>query len=380
MKTRYFDHAATTAVAEEVKDEMLPYFTENYGNASALYDLGKKSKEAINIARGRVARAINAKPNEIYFTSCGTESDNLILKGIAKAYRNKGNHIITSKIEHPAILNSCRSLEKEGVRVTYLNVDKNGFVDLRELEKAINKDTILISIMMANNEIGTIEPVQEIAEIAHINNVIFHTDAVQAIGNIKIDVKKLGIDAISMSAHKFYGPKGVGVLYVDENINFVPIQNGGHQEDDKRAGTENVAGIVGLGKAIEIANQGIEEYNNKLLNLRNYFLERIRVIPYTKINGDLDKRLSGNINISFLGVDNRDIMKELNKKGICVSAGSACSSGFIRTSHVLSAIGLSEGIARGTIRITFGRENTKEDIDYLVDILEETIKKLRIQN
>ena len=380
MKIRYFDHAATTAVAEEVKDEMLPYFTENYGNASALYDLGKKSKEAINIARGRVARAINAKPNEIYFTSCGTESDNLILKGIAKAYRNKGNHIITSKIEHPAILNSCRSLEKEGVRVTYLNVDKNGFVDLRELEKAINKDTILISIMMANNEIGTIEPVQEIAEIAHINNVIFHTDAVQAIGNIKIDVKKLGIDAISMSAHKFYGPKGVGVLYVDENINFVPIQNGGHQEDDKRAGTENVAGIVGLGKAIEIANQGIEEYNNKLLNLRNYFLERIRVIPYTKINGDLDKRLSGNINISFLGVDNRDIMKELNKKGICISAGSACSSGFIRTSHVLSAIGLSEGIARGTIRITFGRENTKEDIDYLVDTLEETIKKLRIQN
>ena len=380
MKIRYFDHAATTAVAEEVKDEMLPYFTENYGNASALYDLGKKSKEAINIARGRVARAINAKPNEIYFTSCGTESDNLILKGIAKAYRNKGNHIITSKIEHPAILNSCRSLEKEGVRVTYLNVDKNGFVDLRELEKAINKDTILISIMMANNEIGTIEPVQEIAEIAHINNVIFHTDAVQAIGNIKIDVKKLGIDAISMSAHKFYGPKGVGALYVDENINFVPIQNGGHQEDDKRAGTENVAGIVGLGKAIEIANQGIEEYNNKLLNLRNYFLERIRVIPYTKINGDLDKRLSGNINISFLGVDNRDIMKELNKKGICVSAGSACSSGFIRTSHVLSAIGLSEGIARGTIRITFGRENTKEDIDYLVDTLEETIKKLRIQN
>lgn len=380
MKIRYFDHAATTAVVEEVKDEMLPYFTENYGNASALYDLGKKSKEAINIARGRVARAINAKPNEIYFTSCGTESDNLILKGIAKAYRNKGNHIITSKIEHPAILNSCRSLEKEGVRVTYLNVDKNGFVDLRELEKAINKDTILISIMMANNEIGTIEPVQEIAEIAHINNVIFHTDAVQAIGNIKIDVKKLGIDAISMSAHKFYGPKGVGVLYVDENINFVPIQNGGHQEDDKRAGTENVAGIVGLGKAIEIANQGIEEYNNKLLNLRNYYLERIKVIPYTKINGDLDKRLSGNINISFLGVDNRDIMKELNKKGICVSAGSACSSGFIRTSHVLSAIGLSEGIARGTIRITFGRENTKEDIDYLVDTLEETIKKLRIQN
>lgn len=380
MKIRYFDHAATTAVAEEVKDEMLPYFTENYGNASALYDLGKKSKEAINIARGRVAREINAKPNEIYFTSCGTESDNLILKGIAKAYRNKGNHIITSKIEHPAILNSCRSLEKEGVRVTYLNVDKNGFVDLRELEKAINKDTILISIMMANNEIGTIEPVQEIAEIAHINNVIFHTDAVQAIGNIKIDIKKLGIDAISMSAHKFYGPKGVGVLYVDENIDFVPIQNGGHQEDDKRAGTENVAGIVGLGKAIEIANQGIEEYNNKLLNLRNYFLERIRVIPYTKINGDLDKRLSGNINISFLGVDNRDIMKELNKKGICVSAGSACSSGFIRTSHVLSAIGLSEGIARGTIRITFGRENTKEDIDYLVDTLEETIKKLRIQN
>lgn len=379
MKIRYFDHAATTAVAEEVKDEMLPYFTENYGNASALYDLGKKSKEAINIARGRVARAINAKPNEIYFTSCGTESDNLILKGIAKAYKNIGNHIITSKIEHSAILNSCKSLEKEGFKVTYLNVDKNGFVDLEELKKAINRDTILISIMMANNEIGTIEPIQKIAEIAHKNNIIFHTDAVQAIGNIKIDVKKLEIDALSMSAHKFYGPKGVGALYVDENINFVPIQDGGHQEDNKRAGTENVAGIVGIGKAIEIANQEIEEYNMKLLDLRNYFLEKIKVIPYTQINGDINKRLPGNINISFLFVNNKDIIRELNKKGICVSVGSACSCGEIRTSHVLSAIGLSEGIARGTIRITLGKENTKEDIEYLVDSLKEIIKKLRLQ-
>ena len=379
MKIRYFDHAATTAVAEEVKKEMLPYFCENYGNASSLYDLGKKSKEAINIARGKVARAINAKPEEIYFTSCGTESDNLSLKGIAKAYRKKGNHIITSVIEHPAILNSCKSLEKEGFRVTYLNVDKNGFIDLQDLKKAINKDTILISIMMANNEIGTIEPIEEISKIAHQNNIIFHTDAVQAIGNIKIDVRKMGIDALSMSAHKFYGPKGVGAIYINENVKFIPIQNGGHQEFDKRAGTENVAGIVGLGKAIEIANNEILDCNKKLLDLRKYFLQRIKIIPYIQINGDLEKRLSGNINISFLFTNNKDIITELNKKGICVSAGSACSSGLLRTSHVLSAIGLSEGIARGTIRITLGKENTKEDIDYLVESLEEIIKKLRIQ-
>lgn len=379
MKTRYFDHAATTAVAEEVKKEMLPYFCENYGNASSLYDLGKKSKEAINIARGKVARAINAKPEEIYFTSCGTESDNLSLKGIARAYRNKGNHIITSVIEHPAILNSCKSLEKEGFKVTYLSVNKYGFIDLQELKNAINKDTILISIMMANNEIGTIEPIEEISKIAHQNNIIFHTDAVQAIGNIKIDVRKMGIDALSMSAHKFYGPKGVGALYINENVKFIPIQNGGHQEFDKRAGTENVAGIVGLGKAIEIANNEILDYNKRLLDLREYFLRKIKIIPYIQINGDLEKRLSGNINISFLFTNNKDIIRELNKKGICVSAGSACSSGEIRTSHVLSAIGLSEGIARGTIRITLGKENTKEDIDYLVNVLEEIIKNLRIQ-
>ena len=379
MKIRYFDHAATTAVAEEVKKEMLPYFCENYGNASSLYDLGKKSKEAINIARGKVARAINAKPEEIYFTSCGTESDNLSLKGIAKAYRKKGNHIITSVIEHPAILNSCKSLENEGFRVTYLNVDKNGFINLQDLKNAINKDTILISIMMANNEIGTIEPIEEISKIAHQNNIIFHTDAVQAIGNIKIDVRKMGIDALSMSAHKFYGPKGVGALYINENVKFIPIQDGGHQEFDKRAGTENVAGIVGLGKAIEIANNEILDYNKKLLDLRKYFLQRIKIIPYIQINGDLENRLSGNINISFLFTNNKDIITELNKKGICVSAGSACSSGEIRTSHVLSAIGLSEGIARGTIRITLGKVNTKEDIDYLVDTLEEIIYKLRIQ-
>ena len=379
MKTRYFDHAATTAVAEEVKKEMLPYFCENYGNASSLYDLGKKSKEAINIARGKVARAINAKPEEIYFTSCGTESDNLSLKGIARAYRNKGNHIITSVIEHPAILNSCKSLEKEGFKVTYLSVNKYGFIDLQELKNAINKDTILISIMMANNEIGTIEPIEEISKIAHQNNIIFHTDAVQAIGNIKIDVRNMGIDALSMSAHKFYGPKGVGALYINENVKFIPIQNGGHQEFDKRAGTENVAGIVGLGKAIEIANNEILDYNKRLLDLREYFLRKIKIIPYIQINGDLEKRLSGNINISFLFTNNKDIIRELNKKGICVSAGSACSSGEIRTSHVLSAIGLSEGIARGTIRITLGKENTKEDIDYLVNVLEEIIKNLRIQ-
>jgi len=380
MKTIYFDHAATTAVAREVKEAMDPYFCENYGNASSLYDLGYKSKEAINEARIKVAKVLNAKPNEIYFTSCGSESDNLALKGVARANRQKGNHIITSKIEHPAVLNTCKQLEKEGFKVTYLNVNKNGFVDLEELKNSINSNTILVSIMFANNEIGTIQPIKQIANIAHKYNAIFHTDAVQAVGNVKIDVQEMGIDLLSMSAHKFYGPKGVGALYVRKNVNFVQLQNGGHQENDKRAGTENVAGIVGLGKAIELADKNMEENNKKLLELRQYFLEQIKnKMPYIRINGDLNNRLPGNINISFLYVNGKDIVKMLANYGICTSSGSACSSGLPQPSHVLLAMGLNEGIAKSSLRITLGKENTKEDIDYLVKALEESIKKLMLQ-
>ena len=380
MKTIYFDHAATTAVAPEVKEAMEPYFCENYGNASSLYELGYKSKEALNIARVNVAKAINAKPNEIYFTSCGSESDNLAIKGVARAHRQNGNHIITSRIEHPAVINTCRQLEKEGFRVTYLNVDKNGFIDLEELKNSINSKTILVSIMFANNEVGTIEPIKEISRIVHSNNAIFHTDAVQAVGNIKIDVKEMGIDLLSMSAHKFYGPKGVGALYVRDSIDFIQLQNGGHQENDKRAGTENVAGIVGLGKAIEMANGNVRQNNEKLLNLRNYCIEQIKNrIPYIRINGDPNSRLPGNINISFLYVNGKDLVKLLAKKGICTSSGSACSSGLPRPSHVLLAMGLSEDIASSALRITLGKENTKEEIDYFVGELEKIVVNLRTE-
>ena len=380
MKTIYLDHAATTAVAPVVKEAMDPYFCENYGNASALYELGYKSKDAINIARKNVARVLKAKSNEIYFTSCGSESDNLAIKGVARAYRKKGNHIITSKIEHPAVLNTCRQLEKEGFRVTYLNVDKNGFIDLEELKNSINSRTILVSIMFANNEVGTIEPIKKISKIAHSNNTIFHTDAVQAVGNIKIDVQEMGIDLLSMSAHKFYGPKGVGALYVKEGINFMQLQNGGHQENDKRAGTENVAGIVGLGKAIEIANDNVMQNNEKLLNLRNYCIEQIKNrIPYIRINGDLNSRLPGNINLSFLYVKGKELVRLLAKRGICTSSGSACSSGLPQPSHVLLAMGLSEDIASSALRITLGKENTKEEIDYFVDELEKIVINLRTE-
>lgn len=380
MKTIYLDHAATTAVAPEVKEAMEPYFCENYGNASSLYELGFVSKEAINIARGKVARALNAKPTEIYFTSCGSESDNLAIKGVARANWKNGNHIITSKIEHPAVLNTCRQLEREGFRVTYLDVDKNGIIDIEELKNSINSKTILVSIMFANNEVGTIEPIKEISKIVHRNNAFLHTDAVQAVGNVQIDVQEMGIDLLSMSAHKFYGPKGVGALYVREGINFIQLQNGGHQENDKRAGTENVAGIVGLGKAIEQATTNISQNNERIVELRNYCIEQIKNrIPYIRINGALSSRLPGNINISFLYVKGKDLVRLLAKKGICTSSGSACSSGLPQPSHVLLAMGLSEDIANSALRITLGKENTKEDIDYFVDELEEIVTNLRTE-
>ncbi len=377
-KIRYFDHAATTATKEEVLKEMLPYFTLNYGNASSIYSIGRKSKKAVEEARHKVAKAIGAEAKEIYFTSCGSESDNLAIKGVAFANKEKGNHIITTKIEHPAVLHTCQHLEREGFKVTYLNVDSEGLISLKELEEAITPQTILISVMFANNEIGTIEPIKEIGEIAKKHNIYFHTDAVQAVGNVRINVNELNIDLLSMSAHKFYGPKGMGALYVRSGVKFEKIQDGGHQERNMRAGTENVAGIVGLGKAIELAYENFDKYNKKLTDLRDYyFLQVEEKIPHIKINGHRTKRLPGNANISFKFIEGESLLLYLDARGICASSGSACTSGTLDPSHVLLAIGLPHEIAHGSLRITFGDDNTKEDVDFLVETLVEIVAKLR---
>ena len=375
---KYFDHAATTGVKEAVLKEMLPYFNIEYGNASSIYGIGRRAKRAIEEARGKVAKVINAKPNEIYFTGCGSESDNLAIKGIARAMREKGNHIITSKIEHHAVLNSCKSLEQEGFVVTYLNVDEKGLINLQELKDSITDKTILITIMTANNEIGTVEPIEEIGKIAKEKNIYFHTDSVQAIGNIKIDVQKMNIDSLSMSAHKFYGPKGVGALYVREGVPFTKIQDGGHQEKDKRAGTENTAGIVGLGKAIELAYKNIDEYNNKLQGLRDYYIKKVETeIPDAILNGDRIKRLPGNANISFKNVDGGDLLLKLDENGICASTGSACNTGSAAPSHVLVAIGLQPEYLQGSLRTTFGDDNSRDDVDYLIKYLKQAVKECR---
>ena len=374
MKIRYFDHAATTPVREEVIKEMLPYFGVEYGNASTIYSLGRNAKKAMKEARRRVAKALNAEMNEIYFTSCGSESDNLAIKGFAYANKDKGNHIITTKIEHHAVLDSCKTLEKQGFNVTYLGVDEKGRISLEELTNAITNQTILISIMFANNEIGTIEPIEEIGKIAKEKNIAFHTDAVQAIGNVKIDVKRLNIDMLSLSGHKFYAPKGVGALYVKNGINFTKLQDGGGQENNKRAGTENVAEIVGLGKAIEIIYNEYEEYNESLKKLRDHYITRVlNEIKDSKVNGDMLRRLSGNANISFKNVMGSKLLFELDKYGICASVGSACSTNNVEPSHVLTAIGLDKDLIEGTLRVSFGKDNTIDDVDYLVDKLKEIV-------
>ena len=374
MKIRYFDHAATTPVREEVIKEMIPYLGVEYGNASVMYSLGRNARRAMNNARNKVAEAINCEMNEIYFTSCGSESDNLAIKGFAYANRNKGNHIITSKIEHHAVLDSCKSLEKEGFKVTYLNVDENGVVDLQELVNSITPETILISIMFANNEIGTIEPIKEIGEIAKKHNIIFHTDAVQAVGNLRIDVKALNIDMLSLSGHKFYAPKGVGALYVKEGIDFKKIQDGGEQENNKRAGTENVAEIVGLGKAIELIYNEFDSYNKKLTELRDYYISQVKEnIPGIKVNGDMTNRLPGNANISFRGINGSELLLKLDEAHICASAGSACSTSNPEPSHVLTAIGLDKEYLDGTLRVSFGKDNTKDDVDFLVSAIKEIV-------
>lgn len=376
MKIRYFDHAATTPVREEVIKEMLPYFGVEYGNASTMYSLGRNAKKAMNKARRQVAEALNGEIGEIYFTSCGSESDNLAIKGFAYANKEKGNHVITTKIEHHAVLDACKTLEKQGFEVTYLNVDANGKISLQELAQAIKENTILISIMFANNEIGTIEPIEEIGKITKQKHIVFHTDAVQAIGNAKIDVKKLNIDMLSLSGHKFYAPKGVGALYVRKGIDFEKLQDGGEQESNKRAGTENIAEIVGLGKAIELIYHEFEEYNQKNKELRDYYFEQMQKrIPNIKINGDLQDRLSGNASVSFEGINGSELLFELDKQGICASAGSACSTANPTPSHVLTAIGLSSQLADSTLRISFGKSNTKEDVDFLVENIAKMINE-----
>ena len=377
-KIIYFDHAATTPIKKEVLEEMIPYLTEQYGNPSTIYKLGREAKKAIELARERVAKALNADIEEIYFTSGGTESDNWALKGTALANRDKGRHIITTTIEHHAVLNPLKYLEKIGFEVTYVPVEPNGIVDPNRIKEAIREDTILISVMLANNEIGTIQPIKEIAKIAKEREIIIHTDAVQAVGQIPVNVKDLGIDLLSLSAHKFYGPKGVGALYIRKGTRIHPFLQGGAQERNKRAGTENVAGIVGLGKAIEIANKNLHKYASKLQKLRDKLIDGVLSrIDYVRLNGDRYQRLPNNANFSFEFVEGESLLLLLDTKGIAASSGSACTSGSLEPSHVLLAIGLEPEVAHGSLRITLGEDNTEEDIDYLLEVLPEIVSRLR---
>ena len=378
MKQVYLDYSATTPVKEEVVKEMLPYYTEVYGNPSSLYDAGLEAKAGLDKARDRVAKLINADGREIFFTSCGTESDNWVLEGVADALKAKGNHIITSKIEHHAILHTCEYLEKHGFEVTYLDVDSEGFVKPEVLEKAIKPQTILVSIMMVNNEIGTIQPIKELTAVAKKHGILFHTDAVQGLGNVHIDVKDLGVDFLSMSAHKIYGPKGIGALYMKKGLKISTFMHGGAQESKKRAGTENVAGIAGFGKAAEMAMEGLDEHIEHSTQMRNYLWEKIeKNITGVQLNGSKDLRHPGNLNVSFDYIEGEAILLMLNGNGIAVSTGSACSSKSLAPSHVLDAIGVSITKMNGTIRFTVGDFTTKEDIDYVADVLIKIVKRLR---
>ncbi len=374
----YLDNAATTKVRPEVVEAMLPYFTEIYGNASAVYDFGQKCKQAMEDARETIAASIGTKAANIYFTAGGSESDNWALKGVAEAYGDKGKHIITTKIEHHAILHTCAYLEQQGYEVTYLDVDADGLVSPEALRQAIRPDTILISMMFANNEIGTIEPIAELGEIAHEHGIIFHTDAVQAYTQVPIDVEKMHIDLLSASGHKLNGPKGIGFLYIRQGLKVKSFIHGGAQERKRRAGTENVPGIVGLGKAVEIAMETMEERTAKESALRDYLIARIEEeIPFAKLNGHRVKRLPNNVNFCFRFIEGESMLIMLDMAGICGSSGSACTSGSLDPSHVLLAIGLPHEIAHGSLRLTLGDENTKEQVDYVVDHLKEIVAKLR---
>ena len=375
METIYFDNAATTKIKTEVLNEMMPYLSMEYGNASSLYSIGRRAKRAIENSRKQVATLLNCNSNEIYFTASGSESDNMAIKGFAYDNRDKGNHIITSKIEHPAVLETCKNLEKQGFEVSFINVDENGRINLEELKKEIRPTTILISVMFANNEIGTIQPIKEIAQIAKSHNIVFHTDAVQAVGNVRIYVTNMNIDMLSMSGHKINAPKGIGALYIRNGIKVEKIINGGHQEKDKRAGTENVASIVGIGKACEIANRNLDSHIRNLTRLRDYYISRLQkeMPDKIRINGSMENRLPGNANVSFEGKDASEVIFKLDEKNICVSSGSACSSGKQEPSHVLTAIGVPEKYLKCAIRTTFGDNNTFEEIDYLIRNLKQII-------
>jgi cysteine desulfurase len=374
----YMDHSATTYVRKEVLEAMAPYHTERFGNPSSIYGIARESRKSVEAARAQVAEALGAEADEIYFTSGGSESDNWAIKGIAFANRQKGNHIITTKIEHHAVLHTCQYLEKEGFTVTYLPVDQHGLVSPAELEKAITEKTILISIMFANNEIGTIEPIAELGAIAQKHRIPFHTDAVQAVGNIPIDVKAQNIDLLSLSAHKFYGPKGVGALYLRKGLKIHNLIHGGGQERRRRAGTENLAGIVGLGKAIGLATADIEGHNRKIRALRDRLLAGIQArIPHTHLNGHPEKRLPGNINISFEFIEGESLLLWLDDEGICASTGSACTSGSLEPSHVLMATGLPVEISHGSLRLTLGDVNTEADVEFVLAVLPGIVAKLR---
>ena len=375
----YMDHAATTFIKPDVAESMIPFLKEHFGNPSSLYSIGIEGKEAMETAREQLAKALGAEPEEIYFTSGGTESDNWAIKGTAYSKRKKGKHIITTSIEHHAVLYPCEYLEAQGFDVTYLPVDKYGLVDPEEVEAALRDDTILISVMYANNEIGTIEPIQEIGKVAKEHDVLFHTDAVQAIGAVSLDMKQehKNVDMLSLSSHKFYGPKGTGAFYLREGIQIDNFMHGGGQERRKRAGTENVAGIVGMGKAIELATANIEEHNEKIRKMRNRLLSGVLEIPNCRLNGHPEKRLPGNLNFSFEYIEGESLLLMLDQMGICSSTGSACSSGSLEASHVLKAIGVPPEIAQGSLRLTLGDANSEEDIDYVLDVLTETVGKLR---
>ena len=378
MRKVYLDYSATTPVKEEVLKEMIPYFTEKFGNPSSLYDIGLESKEAVTHAREQVAALINAKPQEIYFTAGGTEADNWAVFGTVEKLKSKGNHIITTKIEHHAMLHSCAFLEKEGCQITYLDIDHEGRIDLKQLEDAITDKTVLISIMLVNNEIGTIQPVKEAAAIAKKHGILFHTDAVQGLGNVPIDVKDMGVDMMSVSSHKIYGPKGSGALYIRKGVNIANYMHGGGQESRKRAGTENLAGIVGFGKAAELARINFDSHVKHCAKLRDYLKDRIlSEIPDTFVNGAMGGRHPGNLNITFKYIEGESILLLLNQYGISVSTGSACSSASLEPSHVLSALGVPVEMIHGTVRFTVGDLTTKEDIDYVVDHLKTIVEKLR---
>ncbi|MEW8955545.1 cysteine desulfurase NifS [Clostridium sp.] len=378
-KIVYMDYAATTYVKEEVLKEMTPYFTEYYGNPSSAYSISRESKKAIDRARTKVSKAINCDSSEVYFTSGGTEADNWAVKGIAFAHANKGRHIITTKIEHHGLLHCCEWLEKNGFEVTYLDVNEEGFVEIDKLKAVIKDDTILVSIMFANNEIGTIQPIKEIGEICRENKIIFHTDAVQAIGHIPVDVKEMNIDLLSLSAHKIYGPKGVGALYIRKGIRIDNLIHGGGQERARRAGTENVPGIVGLGKAIELSIENMEEESKRLTVLRDKLINEIlETIPYTRLNGPReDKRLPGNVNVCFRFIEGEGILLSLDYEGICGSSGSACTSGALDPSHVLLSIGLDHETSHGSLRLSLGETSTEEEANYVLEKLPPIIERLR---